>query len=585
MAPKARIVLAGLVAFLIASTVLLPAIGSEAAMAASVTFTPSAELLAGGCRWAGGNSSDILFVNFYDNYLAHYNTDGASWGPWWDPGDMQSTTLSMVDLLNHSGFNVIRAGDIPENLSAYGAVMIFAYFACEPRHVPVMREYVENGGGLILLAGTADYFRCYCKDFWTWTLPTDPLSMNNSEWVGAETFMNSGGQAIIRIDHPFGTSFAYGDVVMDVPSSSLSAASGGEATMVAEWSAGMMFAYSHVFGEGRVYYQASFDLSKTYPNDDCGVSGQVMCEFGYPLSSAVAILDGNTSATCDDQGRFSFNALQAGSHQLLLSAQGFDDEVLSIELEVDEKLSIGQVVLSANNSKMGLITLVGSEGFSLLIPVSWSYQQDAEVGGEHEDLLLEGPVVDNFKTNVIVSSGYDTTLEIDQEHSWDFINYTLDELQKEGLSAYLLEGPTFKQVSKRSAMEFSIRYDSYAVTQQMVVILSESTHRYWIIILSSSNQAYPQVRPMFDQMVSSFEVTSDPDIIEGLLWLIVIGVIVAAIVLVAMVLFLRRRKNKGLSSQPSGAVGAPPGMGWTCPACDTPNKYGVFCSNCGRRRG
>ena len=44
------------------------------------TLPSSLVLLCSGAKWAAGNGSRALFVDWYDNWLAHHLTDGANWG-------------------------------------------------------------------------------------------------------------------------------------------------------------------------------------------------------------------------------------------------------------------------------------------------------------------------------------------------------------------------------------------------------------------------------------------------------------------------------------------------------------------------
>ena len=49
---------------------------------------PSATLFSAGAKWAAGNGTSVLYINWFDNYLAHHLTDGAEWGPWWREGGL-----------------------------------------------------------------------------------------------------------------------------------------------------------------------------------------------------------------------------------------------------------------------------------------------------------------------------------------------------------------------------------------------------------------------------------------------------------------------------------------------------------------
>jgi len=131
----------------------------------NVTLPPSLVLLGGGAKWAAGNGSSALFVNWKDNWVAHHLTDGVTWGPWPSESTMDTWRFSISYTLEQSGFKVDFAGDIPESLSDYDLVVIFAYWAIEPQHEPLIRDYIFNGGSVVILAGAPCHFTVYCKDW------------------------------------------------------------------------------------------------------------------------------------------------------------------------------------------------------------------------------------------------------------------------------------------------------------------------------------------------------------------------------------------------------------------------------------
>jgi hypothetical protein len=126
----------------------------------------------------------------------------------------------------------------------------------EPVHEALFREYVANGGGVVLVAGVPVFFETYCKDFWcdTWYLPTV------QEWFGAGRYANTEGTARATMDNPFGTALKAGDVVAECPEGSCAAvysfAVGAEE--IARWEDGNTFAFRHA-PAGRSYYQAKVD--------------------------------------------------------------------------------------------------------------------------------------------------------------------------------------------------------------------------------------------------------------------------------------------------------------------------------------
>jgi len=215
-------------------------------------LTPTLELLGNGARWAAGNGTSALVINWKDNYLAHNQTDGANWGPWPEEATMDKYSQSIRQALEQTGFTVESAGDLPENLSDYDLVVIHAYWAVEPRHMPLIRDYVFNGGSVVILAGVPAYLNTYCKDWW-------PGNSMLPEWLGGGLYINAGGNVTVTVNNPFGTAFSAGDSILYANTSSCAAVSSvANGQVVARWSSGSVFAFTNEYGQGRVYYQATF---------------------------------------------------------------------------------------------------------------------------------------------------------------------------------------------------------------------------------------------------------------------------------------------------------------------------------------
>jgi hypothetical protein len=223
------------------------------------TLPKSLTLLGAGAKWAAGNGTRALVVDWYDNYLAHYNTDGVNWGPWPSEEEMKNVTFSISYVLNQSGLSVELAGDIPSDLSGYDLVVLSAYWAVEPRDCSLIENYLANGGGVVLLVGIPEYFRCYCKDWWTYRCAISNESLGMEQWFGNGTYVNSGGDASITVDNPFSTGLKSGDILMQNCGGSNAAVVSADAEVVATWGNGSAFAFAREYGQGRLYYQAAFE--------------------------------------------------------------------------------------------------------------------------------------------------------------------------------------------------------------------------------------------------------------------------------------------------------------------------------------
>ena len=217
-------------------------------------LNPSLQLLTQGARWASPEGKIALYVNWLDNWKAHHTTDGTDW-QWWSEKDMTDRQTSVVAALEALGFEVILTSEVPEDLSGYDVVVLFAYYAVEPRHEPLIKEYVRNGGSVVLLYGTQTYLASYSK-----SLTTTTSLERIEDWFGASTYVNAGGISRVAFDNPFRTSLSSNDVLFTTGSYSnagVKSLSSG-ATAVAFWDSGAVFAFTHEYGAGRVYYQAAF---------------------------------------------------------------------------------------------------------------------------------------------------------------------------------------------------------------------------------------------------------------------------------------------------------------------------------------
>ena len=239
-------------------------VSSTGSQSLESTSTPaSITLLGGGARWAAHRGNSTLFIDWEDNYLAHWNTDGVNWGPWPSQAWMENQTYSVAYALNQSGLNVHFAGDMPDNLTGYDLLVIAAYWAVEPSSLAVVRDFIANGGGVVLLSGVPEFFRCYSKTWWTYDCPTANSSIGMDEIFGCDgNYFNTGGYANVTVNNPVGTALQVGDTLVEGAGYSNAAIldpyNGSQ--VLATWQAGpdVAFAYTYKYGLGRVYYQAAF---------------------------------------------------------------------------------------------------------------------------------------------------------------------------------------------------------------------------------------------------------------------------------------------------------------------------------------
>ena len=553
----------------------------------SSSFSPSEVLLGAGTSWAAHGGNQALYIDYYDNWAIHSNMDGVGWA-WNNPESMLKEKWSVFNSLRQAGLNVTFAGDIPQNISSYDVVVIFAYFACEPGHSAQIRSYIANGGGVVLYAGVPEYFRCYTKGTGGYGIPTDSLSINNPDWLGFTGYENTGGVATISIDYPFGTFLRSGDVLANGTGQSSASVIGANGTIIATWQTGQVFACSHEFGLGRLYYQAGFigTQNQSLPENHGYCDGDLINRFGYAPASAIVNADGNNVQYCDGIGHFNIS-LRPGSHNVTFSAWGYDPRTFQIDVLVNETFEAGTILLSINNSAMGLIPFNYSNEQSLLIPGGWTHDGGFVVNGMKADLMLNGTVLNGVTTNVIIKSGIDLTVKGDSAYLWSMINSTISGLKGQGLTASLYENPTFKVINNHTGVVFSIHYSNHPIIQKIAIIVDQTNHSYWMIFCTISDQEYLQYRPMFDQMIMSFSATEPVGANLNNLWLIVIvGIVIGGLILALIIFAIIRSDRKGRAGSPNPiALNPQQYINWNCKNCGISNQSGWdYCSNCGTRR-
>jgi hypothetical protein len=223
-------------------------------------LTPCELLLEGGAKWAANNSGgSALFINWKDNWNAHHLTDGADWGPWPSESSMDNSRSSIAQILGQAGFEVHFAGDIPQNLSGYNLMVVEAYYAVESRHNALLRDYLASGGGVVILRGVPCYFSVDCKDMWPYRFGGMDLT-SLQDWFGCRYYVNTGGTARATVNNPFDTAILINDTLVTTDGYSAAAVStpSNSTQVIALWDGGAIFAFTHEYGEGRVYYQASY---------------------------------------------------------------------------------------------------------------------------------------------------------------------------------------------------------------------------------------------------------------------------------------------------------------------------------------
>jgi len=222
----------------------------------SSSTPPSSEALLGaGALWAANGGKKAAYVDFYDNLVAYPNPSSS-------PNPYLPLRNEVISVLEGVGFTVDTFATIPENLSQYNLVYLEAYFALEPADEPTIRNYVFNGGGVLVWAGAICYLAYYSK------IMNTGMDLSAVEpWFGASCYVNTGGTAYVAVANPLGTSLNQGDpLYADSIHYSYAGITGmsADSQVLALWNDGNTFAFTHEYGQGRVYWQ-SHALEPTPP--------------------------------------------------------------------------------------------------------------------------------------------------------------------------------------------------------------------------------------------------------------------------------------------------------------------------------
>src|SRR3989442_10922947 len=69
--------------------------------------------------------------------------------------------------------------------------------------------------------------------------------------------------------------------------------------------------------------------------------------------------------------------------------------------------------------------------FSLPVPSSWARSENERIGGAAFDLILRGPVHDNFQTNILIDSIPGATLREDRDSMANLVSYLINQLRSD----------------------------------------------------------------------------------------------------------------------------------------------------------
>jgi len=236
---------------------------------------------------------------------------------------------------------------------------------------------------------------------------------------------------------------------------------------------------------------------------------------------------------------------------------------------------------------LDLVMYSHSSGFRLPVPSAWPRDVDRDFEGEVIELVLIGPDVNGFGTNIVVDTGHDSTVRETDAYLRSLVDDVMASIRRDSPDARL-ERLEMRPLSGHAAVVFTVSYPTESLTQKMVVVVSDPHDRYWILLLSARSSYFAQIDPTFERMLQGFEITLGVPILgipaEAFPLVCGAGIILVVIVVLAAVLFRRRKKALPPPIIPAYAPPAytPPPQGVRCPSCrGLSGATDRFCERCG----
>ena len=220
--------------------------------------------------------------------------------------------LTIYNELIQKGFTVTKSVDtIPENMEEYDLVIVNTYTAPWQGTADYMKNYIANGGGAVILGGVPAMFPYPYPHGYTTQGYYDISYI--SDWFGSSRYANTGGTARITMDNPLGTTYYSGDILIPNSGGPYAAAVTNlhpdDTQILARWDTGPVFAFTHTYGNGRVFYLAA---SGNPTIDELYLAGALWAA-NVPLNTP-PIADSNGPYTADEGTPITFDA--SGSSDL-----------------------------------------------------------------------------------------------------------------------------------------------------------------------------------------------------------------------------------------------------------------------------
>lgn len=164
-------------------------------------------------------------------------------------------------IMIEAGFNPIVKQEIPSTMTQYKFVNIASYNACNSTTRNYVENYVQNGGGVILMGGEPYIF-----------------GMSSiAHWFGASSYGNVFGYEVtasISASDPFNSGLSPGTLILDAkPNAYMNGGAtiynlANDSHVIARYNNNEVFAFYHEYQQGRVYYTAGASSPWYYHDEE-----------------------------------------------------------------------------------------------------------------------------------------------------------------------------------------------------------------------------------------------------------------------------------------------------------------------------
>ncbi len=223
------------------------------------------------------------------------------------------------------------------------------------------------------------------------------------------------------------------------------------------------------------------------------------------------------------------------------------------------------------------VTVSHSSGFRIPVPSAWDTHTDYRVQDQILPVVSLGPVVNDFRTNLIVTYMDDSTARETHAYLSSAEEAIFQGVTQDSPDAYLSGGVMYVTVSGHAAVGFTIAYSTHAYVQRFVVVVSAAHNRDWMMLLTVDAGAYNETNATFRAIVSGFEITA---LTSAAVMLILVAVVGATTIAAAVVIVIHRKKRTFQArNRPVSFLAMPYAF---CVECGASMDQGEsHCSRCG----